>query len=93
MVCVIWLQLGSNSEATVSDVVRGVDRPSYKKNLNMLSAFVHVGGDTIRTLSVIIGATISTTAHIDTDKWIVLMVIPLIRDIIIAATTIGYDTT
>ena len=52
----------------MSDVVRGVDRPSYKKNLNMLSAFVHVGGDTIRTLSVIIGATISTTAHIDTDK-------------------------
>lgn len=100
----------SNSSNSSSGVSTGADsnnvanRPGYKKNLNMLSAFVHVGGDTIRTLSVIIGAAVSTIFHVDADicdAWaaivvsvtIVFMVVPLIRDIITSACSLGTDVT
>lgn len=66
---------------------------SGRKNLNMLSAFTHVSGDTIRTISVIIAALISTIFKIDVDicdAWaaigvcatIFVMSVPLIADII-----------
>ena len=38
-----------------------------KKNLNMMSAFTHVGGDTIRTISVLTAATVSLLSGIDGD--------------------------
>lgn len=73
-----------------------------KKNLNMLSAFTHVGGDTIRTISVISAASISSLFDIDADicdAWaavavaitIVLITLPLIFDIIEAGRSITLD--
>ena len=63
------------------------------KNLNMISAFTHVGGDTLRTISVFIAACIATWTGIPgylCDAWaavvvsvtIVLMVVPLCIEIV-----------
>lgn len=38
-----------------------------RKNFNMISAFSHIGGDSLRTVSVIIAATISVCTGIDGD--------------------------
>jgi len=65
-------------------------------NLNMLSALTHVGGDSLRTLSVFMAALISTAFNQDgtlCDAWasivvsisIVICVIPLCREIYKAA--------
>lgn len=62
------------------------------KNLNMISAFTHVGGDTMRTISVFVAAAVATAGSIPgylCDAWaavfvsitIVLMVIPLLMEI------------
>ncbi len=62
------------------------------KNLNMISAFTHVGGDTLRTISVFIAAAVATFTGYPgylCDAWaavvvsvtIVLMVIPLFIEI------------
>jgi Co/Zn/Cd efflux system component len=62
------------------------------RNLNMISAFTHVGGDTLRTISVFIAALIATVTNIPgylCDAWaavlvtvtIVIMVIPLCIEI------------
>lgn len=70
-----------------------------KKNLNMLSAFTHVGGDTVRTISVLGAAGISSAFGIEAavcDAWaavavsitIVAISLPLIIDIILAAQNI-----
>lgn len=43
-----------------------------RTNLNMMSAFTHVGGDTLRTLSVFVAALIATLTNISstiTDAW------------------------
>lgn len=61
-------------------------------NLNMLSALTHVGGDTLRTISVFVAAAVSTGTGISgamCDAWamvvvsftILLCVIPLCREI------------
>ena len=50
-----------------------------KKNLNMMSAFTHVGGDTIRTLSVLTAATVSLLSGVDgdiCDAWAAIAVDP-----------------
>lgn len=63
-----------------------------KPNLNMLSAFTHVGGDTMRTFAVFIAAIVSSTTTVKSnlaDAWaavvvtitIVICVIPLIAEI------------
>ena len=63
-----------------------------KKNLNMMSAWTHVGGDTIRTISVLAAATVSMFSGIDgdiCDAWaaiivsltILVMTVPLMIDI------------
>jgi Co/Zn/Cd efflux system component len=73
-----------------------------RKNLNMLSAFTHVGGDTIRTLSVIVAASTHSIFGIDADicdAWaavavagtIVLITFPLILDIFGAWRSITTD--
>ena len=73
-----------------------------RKNLNMLSAFTHVGGDTIRTLSVIAAASTHSIFGIDADicdAWaavvvagtIVLITCPLILDIFGAWRSITTD--
>jgi len=65
-------------------------------NLNMLSAFSHVGGDTLRTISIFIAAAYSAATKTPgdvCDAWaaavvaltIVFMVIPLIYEIVLAA--------
>ena len=63
-----------------------------KKNLNMMSAFTHVGGDTLRTSSVFVAAIIATLGGASgelCDAWaanvvtvtIIGMVIPLLQEI------------
>jgi len=65
---------------------------SSKFNLNMASAFTHLGGDTLRTISVFIAAAVATATDIESnlcDSWaaiiaattIICIVIPLIREI------------
>ncbi|KAJ1422997.1 hypothetical protein B484DRAFT_452074 [Ochromonadaceae sp. CCMP2298] len=60
-----------------------------RANLNMLSALTHVGGDTLRTLSVFVAATVSTvssTSSVQCDAWaavvvsvtIIIGVVPLV---------------
>jgi Co/Zn/Cd efflux system component len=67
-------------------------------NLNMLSALTHVGGDTLRTLSVFTAAVISTAGGFKgslCDAWasvvvsvsIIICVLPLCNEIYKAATT------
>lgn len=90
---------GSNSGSSKSSS-RGATSSSSgmatKKNLNMLSAFTHVSGDTVRTLSVLTAATVSLVTGIDgdiCDAWaaiavgltIVAMTAPLVIDIVAAA--------
>jgi len=66
-------------------------------NLNMISALTHVGGDTLRTLSVFIAAVVATTTTVSgalCDAWaavvvsftICIAVCPLIKEIYAAAT-------
>lgn len=75
---------------------------SVKKNFNMISAFTHVGGDTIRTFTVFIAAFISSFTNIDTDvadSWaaivcsisIICLVIPLILEIRLEAKSFYSD--
>jgi Co/Zn/Cd efflux system component len=63
-----------------------------KKNVNMMSALVHVSGDTLRTISVFAAAVVTTAANVSgtvTDAWaavvvtatIIAIVMPLIREI------------
>jgi hypothetical protein len=65
------------------------DNQSKTKNLNMISAFTHVGGDTLRSFTVLLAAMVSSTFDIDptlTDAvaaivvsvTIVVAVIPLV---------------
>merc|ERR1712146_642010 len=78
-----------------SSVGRSYDPATMKygsKNLNMISAFTHVGGDTMRPLSVFVAAAIATFTGVPgylCDAWaavvvsftIVIMVIPLCSEI------------
>ena len=77
----------------------GSNGAGMKKNLNMLSAFTHVGGDTVRTISVLGAAGISSAFGIEAavcDAWAAVAVsitilaisLPLIVDIILAAQSI-----
>ena len=63
-----------------------------EKNLNMISAFTHVGGDSLRTISIFIAAALASLhvgAPYKCDAWaavvvtitIVIMIIPLLREI------------
>lgn len=63
-----------------------------KRNVNMISAFIHVGCDTLRTLSVFVAAIISSSTGIPgtlCDSWaaiivtltIFMMIVPLVREI------------
>jgi len=75
----------TSKEANVAQTVT-------RKNLNMISAFSHVGGDTLRTLSIFVAAAYSTvtgTPGYIVDAWaaaivaitIVVMVVPLVYEI------------
>ena len=70
-----------------------------RKNVNMMSAFTHVGGDTLRTTSVFIAAIIATTGVASgelCDAWaanvvtvtIICMVIPLLQEIYKSSVTL-----
>jgi Co/Zn/Cd efflux system component len=89
-----------NSYDQLEDVEIGdtndVKTRTSKMNLNMVSAFTHLTGDSMRTTSVIIAASISSLAKIPSnicDAWaaivvaitIVTMVIPLATEIYKAA--------
>eukprot|EP01037_Dinobryon_pediforme_P022979 gene22979-24301_t len=39
-----------------------------KKNINMMSAFTHILGDTLRTVAVFLAALVSSLTGIDGDK-------------------------
>ena len=67
-------------------------RPEAHMNLNMISAFTHVGGDTMRTLSVFVAAAIATCSNTPgylCDAWaavfvsltIVITIMPLLSEI------------
>ena len=73
-----------------------------RKNLNMMSAFTHIMGDTIRTIAMFVAALVATITGIDgdiCDAWAALLVTvtifilcaALVVDIYIAATDIWYD--
>jgi Co/Zn/Cd efflux system component len=94
------LQKPINSYDEIEDVEVGdtndVKACTSKMNLNMVSAFTHLTGDSMRTTSVIIAASISSLANIPSnlcDAWaaivvaitIVTMVIPLVTEIYKAA--------
>eukprot|EP01041_Mallomonas_annulata_P004268 gene4268-8494_t len=66
--------------------------PALQKNLNMISALTHVGGDTLRSFSVLTAAFVSSFAGINSDvadAWasimvtatILLIVLPLLGEI------------
>ncbi len=76
------------------------DGTKVKSNVNMMSAFTHVGGDTIRTLSVFIAAAIVSITGADStlcDAWaalvvtfsILCMTYPLVKEIYAAWTKYG----
>lgn len=69
-----------------------LDNGERTRNLNMISAFTHIGGDSLRTASVFVAAIFSSTAGINADicdAWaaiavsgtIIVVVIPLVIDI------------
>jgi len=71
---------------------------AHRKNLNMLSAFTHIGGDTLRTMSVFCAAVYSSVSGIDGDicdayaaifvgATIIILVLPLLFNIVIACAT------
>ena len=67
-------------------IVETFDRVVIKKNLNMMSAFTHVGGDTLRTLSVFIAAavcSISGASGALCDAWAAVVVTITIIGIIV----------
>ena len=87
----------SKAELLPSSVRTG-DAP--KKNLNMISAFSHVGGDTLRTLSIFFAAAYASITGAPgylVDAWasaivtvtIVAMVVPLLVEIVKAAQRIA----
>ncbi len=55
------------SHINTSPANTAVPITNSRKNFNMISAFSHIGGDSLRTLSVIIAATISLCTGIDGD--------------------------
>ena len=80
------------TEETISSSNSNSQMNVSKVNLNMISAFTHLTGDSMRTLSVFIAAFVSTFAGIPSqicDAWaavavtvtIVIMVIPLVLEI------------
>jgi Co/Zn/Cd efflux system component len=75
-----------------------------KANLNMISAFTHVFGDTLRTISMFVAALISTLSGIDgdiCDAWAAIIVAlsilvicgPILADIKSAAVEVWHDDT
>ena len=77
------------------------DKP-VEKNLNMISAFTHVGADTLRTCAVFIAAVVSDTTSVSgsvCDAWaavmvsitIILCVIPICKEIYHKAVLISLE--
>jgi Co/Zn/Cd efflux system component len=92
----------SSSSSSSAAASSAPSSSSTKKNLNMMSAFTHVSGDTVRTLSVLTAATVSLVTGIDgdiCDAWaaivvgltIVAMTAPLVLDIVATAKTFLVD--
>lgn len=66
-----------DAEANDNDVSTSPDEKPQEKNLNMISAFTHVGGDTLRTCAVFIAAVVSDTTSASgsvCDAWAAVMV-------------------
>jgi Co/Zn/Cd efflux system component len=81
---------------SVNAISGDANEPEEVANLNMLSALTHVGGDTLRTLSVFIAATVATVTNapsVQCDAWAAVLVsvtiwvavIPLVAEIYKAA--------
>lgn len=77
---------------TLNTEVNSTPKAKKRVNLNMISAFTHLTGDSMRSISVFIAALVSTFSGVQSqicDAWaavvvtvtIVLMVVPLIREI------------
>ena len=90
--------IASNGNAKFLCCCCEIGSTAVKRNLNMLSAFTHIGGDSLRTLSVFCAATYSSLSGVDGDVCdayaaiavgitIVLLVLPLFGNIIIACST------
>lgn len=83
------------SSGTNDGTNSGNNYQSPKKNLNMMSAFVHVMGDTLRTLAMFAAAIVSSTTGLDADvcdAWsaifaagtILLMCFPILKEIVVS---------
>ena len=90
---VFFQDLQADDESDVESGNGAANEEGRGKNLNMMSAFTHVGGDTMRTASVFVAAGIATWSGIPgylCDAWaatvvtitIVIMVIPLCIEIV-----------
>jgi len=86
----------SFDQKAIQAAEEGGQKSSATANLNMLSAFTHVGGDSLRTASVFIAAVVNSTCGVDSSTCdayaaivvsitIVMAVIPLCREIYKAA--------
>jgi Co/Zn/Cd efflux system component len=90
------LILASERSSTLEIEEKQKEDKKQKANLNMISALTHVGGDTMRTVSVFVAAVISTAGQPSSlcDAWativvcftICIAVIPLVKEIYKAAT-------
>jgi Co/Zn/Cd efflux system component len=94
---------GSTGQQSVSGSTntsaRSVSTVGHKKNLNMVSAFTHILGDTLRTLSMLVAAVVASVTGIDgdiCDAWaalvvsltIIVLCVSLVIDVTAAACTL-----
>jgi Co/Zn/Cd efflux system component len=88
--------LPPDAAETVRAERKTITTTTTTKNLNMISALTHVGGDTLRTSSVLVSATISSIFNLNValcDAWAAIVVtitifgivVPLVREIYLAA--------
>lgn len=96
---------GSDLEGRDENLHNGIISTSKIKkrmNLNMVSAFTHLTGDSMRSVSVLVAALVSSFSGIQSqtcDAWaaisvtvtIVIMIIPLVIEICKASVKYGYN--
>lgn len=93
----------SQKSTEVEENLEKSTSPNTETNVNMMSAFTHVSGDTLRTISTIVAAGVSSYFHIDPsicDAWaaiivsasIVFSAIPLVYSISRTISTVYHNT-
>jgi len=82
---------GEGGGAAIADVPADTDPEAKPKNVNMMSAFLHVGADSIRTFAVFSAAAVATSGQdgAKCDAWaaevctltVLFMIIPVVKEI------------